>query len=173
MKRREAPGLIINPGISPRFDISPVAIVIRRPVRHFNTRVPHMAVFRRIAPVSVVVQIFIPDHILRNILSRPRVFPSAVSIRAPRVKLVVIRAEVLHIGAQLIGSRKYRVVMRANGIRRSAAGNLPFPVANPYRCRITAFINVDTISARTCNRERQIRCIDFIRLVIIQMTHTN
>jgi hypothetical protein len=100
-------------------------------------------------------------------------FPSAVSVCAPRVELVVIRAQILHIRAQLIDARKHRIVVAANGIRRTAAGNLPFTVANPNRRRIPAFINVDAIDSRTCNRESQIRCIDFIRLVIIQMTHTH
>jgi hypothetical protein len=61
--------------------------------------------------------------------------------------------------------------MAANGIRRAASGNLPFPVANPDRCRIAAFINVDAIDARTRNRESQVRRIDLVRLVIVQMTH--
>ena len=132
-----------------------------------------MAVFRRIAPVSVVVQIFISDHVLRNILSRPRMFPSAVSLGAPRVKLVVIRAEILHIRAQLIRSRKHRIIVCANGIRRSASGNLAFPVANSDGGRIAAFVNVDAIDARSCNRESQIRRINFVSLVVIQMTHAH
>jgi hypothetical protein len=173
VERREAPRLVINPGVSPRLDIRPMAIVIRRPVRDFNTWIPYVAIFRRIAPVSVVVQIFIPDHVLRNILSRPGMFPSAVTVGAPRVKLVVIRVEVLHVSAQLIRSRKNRVVMRANGIRRSPAGDLAFPVANSDRGGIAAFINVDAIGAWPCNRESQIRRIDFVGLVFTQMTNAH
>jgi hypothetical protein len=100
-------------------------------------------------------------------------FPSTVTVRAPRVKLVVIRAQILHIRTQLVCTGKHRVVMAANGIRRAAAGNLPFPVANPDGRRVTAFINIDAIDARTCNRESQIWRIDFICLVIIKMTHAH
>jgi hypothetical protein len=171
MKWRETPRLIINPRISPRLDIRPVAVVIRCPVRGFNAWVPHMSILRRIAPVSVVVQVFISDHILRDILSRPRMFKSAVSVGAPRVKLVVIRAQILHIRIQLICSRKHRIVMAANGIRRAPTGNLPFTVANPDRRRIAAFINIDAIDSGTRDRESQIRRVDFVRLVIVQMTH--
>jgi hypothetical protein len=100
-------------------------------------------------------------------------FPPAVSVGAPRVKLVVVRAQILHIRAQLIDARKHRIVVAANGIRRTAAGNLPFTVANSNRRRIPAFINIDAIDSRTRDRESQIRRVDFVRLVIIQMTHTH
>jgi hypothetical protein len=100
-------------------------------------------------------------------------FPSAVPIRAPGVKLVVIRAEILHVGVQLIRSREHRVVMRTYGIRRSATGNLAFSVANSDGGGIAALINVDAIDARSCNRESQIRRIDFVGLVLVEMTHAH
>jgi hypothetical protein len=100
-------------------------------------------------------------------------FPSAVTVGAPGVELVVIRPQILHVSAQLIRSRKHRVVMRANGIRRSAAGNLAFPFANSNGGGIAALINVDAIGARPCNRESQIRRIDFVGLVFAKMAHAH
>jgi hypothetical protein len=100
-------------------------------------------------------------------------FPSPVTVGAPRVKLIVIRAEILHVGIQLIRSREDCVVMGANGIRRSAASDLAFTFANSDRCSIAAFINVDPISSRAVNGESQIWRIDFVRFVLIQMTHAH
>src|SRR5579859_4976961 len=151
MKRCEAPRLVIDPGVPPRLDIGPVTIVVRRPVRDLNARVPYMAVFRSIAPVSIVVQIFISDYVLRNILSGSRMFPSPVTVGAPRFKFVVIRAQILHVRAQLVGSREHRVVVGANGIGHSAAGYLPLSVADLDGSGIAALINVDAIDAGARN----------------------
>jgi hypothetical protein len=142
-----------------------MSVVIRRPVRLLNARIPNVAVLWRIAPVSVVVQIFIPNHILRNILSGPRMFPTTVAVRAPGIKLVVIGVEILYVRVQLIGSREHCVVMGTNGIRRAAARNLAFSVANSNGSGVPALINVDAIDTWSCNRECQVRRINFVRLV--------
>jgi hypothetical protein len=100
-------------------------------------------------------------------------FPSTITIRAPGIKLIVVRAQILNVRIQLIYSRKHRVVMRTNRIRSSASGNLTFPVANSYGCGIPALVNVDAIYARTRDRKSQIRRIDFVRLIPVQMTHSH
>jgi hypothetical protein len=100
-------------------------------------------------------------------------FPSPVTVGAPRVKLVIIRPQILHIRTQLIRSREDRIVMRANGIRRSAAGNLAFPFANPNGGGIAPLINVDAIGAGARNRESQVRRVNFIGLVFTQMAHAH
>jgi hypothetical protein len=121
----------------------------------------------------VIVQIFIPDHVLRNISSRTRTFPSPVAFGTPRIKFIVVCVQILHIGIQLIDPREHRVVVRSHRIRRSSSGDLPFAVANSDGRGIASFINVDAIRARPCNGKRQIGSINFVGLVVIQMTHAH
>ena len=98
-------------------------------------------------------------------------FPSAITISAPGIKLIVVRAQILNVRTQLIDSRKHCVVMCTNRIRSSATGDLPFPVANSYGCGIPALVNVEAIRPRPRDRKSQIRRIDFVGLIPVQMTH--
>src|SRR5712692_5908198 len=55
MVRRKTPWRIVNPGPAPRADPVPIAIAIGSPVRPNFARIPNVAVFRLIAPVSVII----------------------------------------------------------------------------------------------------------------------
>ena len=57
VERREAPGLVIDPGIAPRFDKRPVTITIRRPVGWHRSRIPDLAVLRIAGKVAGGVEI--------------------------------------------------------------------------------------------------------------------
>src|SRR5712692_9403336 len=55
MIRRKTPWRIVNPSPAPRADPVPIAIAIGSPVRPNFARIPNVAVFRLIAPVSVII----------------------------------------------------------------------------------------------------------------------
>src|SRR5215475_9796379 len=55
--RRPAPRLIRYPRPSVRRKPSPITVAIRRPVGGDSARTPHPAVFRRIDPIAVIVQV--------------------------------------------------------------------------------------------------------------------
>src|SRR5262249_1388490 len=63
MERSKAPGLVIHPTPAPRGNPNPMAVAIRRPADRNGIRIPQIAVFGRILPRSVVVQILVTNHI--------------------------------------------------------------------------------------------------------------
>ena len=88
VKRRVAPWRVIDPGISPRRDPVPMALVIRRPARGNAVGIPDMAVVRIVAPVAIVIQVFIADHVVRHILRRARLIVAVIAVVGPVIKLV-------------------------------------------------------------------------------------
>ena len=68
MERGVAPRSVIHPGVSPRIDPGPMAIVVRSPP-HCNVRIPDVSIIAFVAPVAVVVEIVIADHVGRDVVS--------------------------------------------------------------------------------------------------------
>jgi hypothetical protein len=60
-----------------------------------------------------------------------------------------------------------------NRVRRSAAGYFALTVSNGNHRRVAVFVDVNTVRARPQNVERQIRRVDFQRLIVIHSTNTN
>jgi hypothetical protein len=65
MKWRVAPRRVVYPSPSPGSNPSPVAVVIRRPVRFHTIGIPDVTVIGVVTPVAVVIKVFITDHIGR------------------------------------------------------------------------------------------------------------
>jgi hypothetical protein len=63
VERSVAPAGIIYPGIAPRRDPIPMTGMIRCPARFYSARVPDMTVVGIVAPVAVVVEIFVANNV--------------------------------------------------------------------------------------------------------------
>src|SRR5580704_9940138 len=61
MEGRKAPRLIVHPGVSPRSDIGPVAVVIGSPASFCRVGIPHIAVFSRGSPATILIKILVAD----------------------------------------------------------------------------------------------------------------
>src|SRR5690348_4606666 len=70
MKRREAPGLDIDPVPAPRLDPAPIPIAVGDPADRHRAREPHRPVMPDRAPAAVFVERFIAGHLRRHVIGR-------------------------------------------------------------------------------------------------------
>jgi hypothetical protein len=94
---RVAPRRVIHPRPSPRRDPVPMAFAIRRPARRHPVGVPDMSVVGVIAPVAIIVQVVIADHILRHVLRRARVVVPVFALVCSVIKCIRA-ADLNHVG---------------------------------------------------------------------------
>ncbi len=172
MEWSKTPGSIVHPSPAPGRNPNPVAIAVRRPTNDGGVWKPNRAVFGHLAPTAVVIEVFVADDIGRDVARGLRAILAAVAITAPVVEVVVI-AETLNVGVELIGAGKRAGFPRMNGVSGAAAGDFAFPIANGHERGIAAFINVDLVVARTKNRESQVRCINFESFVLFEAPHAD
>jgi hypothetical protein len=103
VKRRKAPRFIFNPGPSPGRNIGPMTVTIRRPITGHTARLPNISVFRIISPTTVVVEILVAGHILRNVLATTSlVFALIARLRPPAE--IIGRLNVRDVVAQLVSA---------------------------------------------------------------------
>src|SRR6266478_2537974 len=106
VKWRKAPGSVIYPCPAPGRNPHPVAVAIGRPADDSRVRKPNRAVLGHPAPASVFVEIFIANYIGRDIAGGFRVILAAVTVTAPVVEVVIVIAEALNVGVELVDSGK-------------------------------------------------------------------
>src|SRR5438270_9627810 len=106
MERRKTPGSIIYPSPAPGRNPHPVAVAIRRPTDDGGVGEPNGAVLGHRAPASVVVEVFITNDIGRNIARGLRAIFAAVAVTAPMIEVVIVIAESLNVGVELVGPGK-------------------------------------------------------------------
>src|SRR5450432_1200308 len=94
MKGRKSPGMVINPGITPRGNVGPMAAVIGSPARFNSPRDPDMSVLRLISPSPLVIKVLITDHVGRYIARRFRMLPSSITRLTPAFERILIRSVV-------------------------------------------------------------------------------
>ena len=68
VKRGITPWRVIDPCVSPRRNPCPMAGVVRSPTSFHPVRKPDVAIGAIVAPVAVVVEILVANHIVRQIL---------------------------------------------------------------------------------------------------------
>src|SRR6185437_13767600 len=83
---REAPRRIVHPGPTPRRDVGPVAVAVRRPVRRHLAGVPDRAVVGAALPAAVLVEVLVADHVVGYVATRLRSCVALVALAAPRVE---------------------------------------------------------------------------------------
>src|SRR6266852_6148244 len=134
---------------------------------------PNGAIISRGAPATVVVEVFIANHIRRDVARGMRAIFAAIAVTSPAVEIVIVIAEALNVGVELVDPGKRAGFPRMNGIRRTATGNFAFTVANGHEGGIAGFVDVDLVVARTKDRKSEVRCIDFESFVILEAPHTH
>src|ERR1019366_838739 len=102
VKGRVTPGGVIDPRVTPGSNPVPVAGVIGRPAG-FHVREPDVAVARIVAPVTIVVEVFVADDVARQILGRGGIVVAMIATIGPGIKLVG-SGDVNHLGVQRIRS---------------------------------------------------------------------
>ncbi len=118
VERREAPRRVVDPGPAPRAHPGPVAGGVRRPVGRHRARHPERAVFGRLLPLAVAIEVLGAGHLGRDVARRRRrrdAILGAVALVVPARERVARR-------------RHHRVLRHAGGVDpelRVLAGRSP------------------------------------------------
>ena len=172
VKRRVAPGRIIHPGPAPGGDPCPLSKSVRRPPRHHHIRRPHVTVVGRRLPASVGVEIGRAGDVLGDVLTGGRLLPLPLSSCRPAVELIrgaERRARIAH--CRGAGERDH--LLGADGERLSAARRLRLPRAHLDDGRVAGVVDLDPIIARLLQRQRDIRRIDLVGLIGLDIAHVH
>src|SRR5690242_16005430 len=98
-----------------------MAVAIWSPANNSGMRKPNGAVFRDGAPAAVIVKVFVTDHVRGDVTGRSGMVGVTIAVGAPAVKVIVVIAEALDIGVELIGTGKRAGLASMNGIGRTAS----------------------------------------------------
>src|SRR5713101_1525538 len=169
VERSEAPRRIINPGPAPGVDPVPIAIAVRSPVRCNITRIPNVAVFRFVAPVTVIIQIAVARRIARNVLSGNRVVFLQVALRGPAVEAVRTRS-LFNVGLNFVGAIEFGALTEMNFIGFAAGGHFALAANDGHAGGVAIFIYVNAKCSGLLDSESQIRGIHFVEIAFAQFT---
>ena len=99
------------------------------PSRHRRGRKPDVTVVRIVAPVAVVIEIFVANDIVRKILRRARIIVTMIAAVGPGIKLVGL-ADLFDIGVQRVGSAEIATLSGMQSIGLPVAGGFSFARAD-------------------------------------------
>ncbi len=146
-----------------------MAGVIRRP-SDLNLRKPDMSVVRIVAPVAVVVQIVIADHIMRKILRRPRKIVTVIAILGPGIEGIE-GIDRLDIRRKRIRPTECSSLPGAQIESFAAAGGLAFAHADAHHRVAPVRARLYAIAAGLHDRKRLVRRVDLEVIVLAQSAH--
>ncbi len=149
-----------------------MAGVVRRPAKFNTGGEPDVAEAGVVAPVAVFVEIFIADDVAREIARRQRIVVAAIAAVRPVIELVVA-ANILKVGPQRIGTAEHATLTAVERVGLAAAGGLASAVAHADGGVGAVVAGFDAVDARLVHRKRQVRCIDFEVIVLIEAAHMN
>src|SRR6266852_863938 len=164
----EAPRRIINPSPAPGVDPVPIAIAVRSPVRRNITRIPNVAVFRFIAPVTVIIQIAVARRIAGNVLSGNRVVFLQVALRGPAVEAVRTRS-LFNVGLNVVCAIEFGALTEVNFIGFAAGGHFALAANYRHASGVAVFIHVDAKCSGLLDSESQIRGVHFVEIAFTQL----
>src|SRR5579859_1482808 len=168
---RKSPRLIFNPGPSPRANVDPVTEAIRCPSHGDGTRTPARTVAGDVTPVAVLVEIFVPGHLTRNIVRGIRAIFPVVAVESPSIEIIAVGDLAEIVIEVIVVAGEGRRLIPDHSVCKSAARNAATAVPD-RRNRLTAiFAYIETILTGLQQTERDVRRIDFVGVVIVNMTN--
>src|SRR6185312_12657119 len=172
MKWREAPRLVIDPGPAPRIDPGPVAFAIRCPTAADAAGKPDAAVRRLRTPSAVAVEVLVSDHVGRYIARGNGARVTPIAIERPALERIG-RGQREEFAVADIGAMKAVGLSRGDDIRRVLAVDLAGALAHRDGRRAILWIDVDAITTRPRQREREIRRVDLDDIARRQLAHAH
>ena len=167
---REAPGLVIDPGPSPRRHPGPVPGAIRRPVRRHLAREPHRTVAGVLLPVAIVIKRGVPGHVGRHVARRYRPVLAPIARRCPPVEAVGHRV-VARPRIGQVGAGKPHALATAHLDRACVAVEHGAAMAHRHHSGGAVGRNVEPVVAGFARHEGQVRGIHLHLLVLRQRAH--
>src|SRR2546425_4752501 len=147
-----------------------MSIPIRRPISSDPGRKPDRAIVRDVAPLPVVVEVFVARHLGRHVVGRLETILAAVPLEAPVVEIVVGR-NLGDVVTQLVSTVKASFLPGHYGVGISTAGYFaaPLPDGDPGLAAVAVYI--DPVLTGTLRVERQVWRVDLKPIVIIEVPH--
>src|SRR5262249_52271501 len=90
VERRKSPRGIIDPRPSPRLHPCPLPIAVWGPSHGYIIRIPDVAVFLGLAPLTIVIEILIAGNVIRKVITRRISILTPVAVECPAVKVVAV-----------------------------------------------------------------------------------
>jgi hypothetical protein len=130
-----------------------------------------MAVVGIIAPVAIVIEIFVAYDVVGQILSRTGTFIAMIATVAPGIKLIGV-VVIFNVGVQRIGAAKCSSLSGVDGVGLTVAGRLALSIARTD-CGVGAvFACLQAVVTWPIDGKRQIRSIDFVSIILVEAAHT-
>jgi len=124
-----------------------VAVAIRRPADDSRVWKPNRAVLGHLAPARRIRRDLHSQSHRKRHSGRIQSDPRGGHVTAPVVKVVIVIAEALNVGVELVDSGKRAGFSRMNGVSGTAAGDFALTVANNDDGGIAGFVDVDLVVA--------------------------
>ena len=168
----KAPRLGAHPSPAPGIDPGPVAVSIWSPVRIHVRGHPDRSVALHILPVAVLVEIFIADHVGRHVAGRGGALFARFAGRAKAVE-VVGRWDI--IGCRIRQVVPGEAVRRtgADRIRPAFADDVGLTFAHRRDRHRPVGAGRDAVPARLCDREGEVRRVNFDHVLRGETPHTH
>ena len=172
MERREAPGRFIDPRPTPRIHPRPMSAMVGSPTHSHGARLPYHPVGRHVGPHTVLIQVFVADHLARNITRRNAAGFPPLAVHAPLVEHVRARRRIdfLRNG---VHSRQTRALPRPYREGRASTGHFGLSAAHRHYGDVVIAIRLDAIVPGAQQRDRHVGSIYFDALVLPQVADEN
>ena len=120
----KTPRLITHPTPAPGLDPVPVTVAVRGPVGANTAGIPDMPVLGLVSPSAMVIQVVIPGHVSRNIISRSRAILFQLALLRPTIESVGTRSANDAVGG-IFCAVKFRLVAGMHFVCFSIRAYLP------------------------------------------------
>jgi hypothetical protein len=134
--------------------------------------IPNVTVIGIVAPVAVVIEIFVTDNIARQILRRARPFITVVALISPVVELILL-PNVVDFRVQSIGAAESALLSGVHREGFAVAGGLTLTFAHADYCVAAVFAGLEPIAPRLINRKSLVGSVDLEDIVTGQPAYSN
>src|SRR6266436_4163879 len=168
VERSKAPGLSVNPAPAPWAYPIPITHAVGRPAHVNVTGIPHVSVFRLVAPIAVVVEVGVAGHLARNVLRGDRVVFLKIAFFGPLVQTVEAR-RLRDVVLRIFSSIELCTFSAVHFIRLAASGNYAFSTNHRDAARVAIFVDVNAKSTSLLHGESEIGRIHFVQIALAQL----
>ena len=149
-----------------------MAVAVRCPTGGHAIREPHASIGFIDAPITVRVEVFIADHVLRHIARRLRVFVATVAITGPAVEVIEAWCVNIFVITQA-GPRETVRLPRINDVRSTISICFTLTAAHENVRGIAVAIYADPVFTGLRQRESQVRRGHLKYLIAAESTHAH
>src|SRR5580704_14329904 len=171
VKRREAPGSVVDPSPTPRTYVAPVAIAVGRPILRDIVGSPNGTVLRIFLPSAVIVEITVANDISRNVARGSGIVFLQIAFLRPTVESIRLRRGTCSVVNVSVGAGDIGSFACVQGVVLTGGGNFAFATNHGDAGEIPVFVDVDTECSGLRDGERKIWRVHFIDVALTNFTN--